>query len=174
MGEDTSKQSMQAGIWTADSAYGPVTVLPGVDMAGLRPEVRRDFAALAREYHERTGGKRIQVNSAYRSSAKQAKLHAVSPDTTAAPGRSMHEYGYALDINSADAQLADNLGLLKKWGFVRPLVHATFPEPWHVERRGLNYAQVRAAGYAVAGGAGALLVIGGIVLLLSLSQRGGR
>jgi hypothetical protein len=34
----------------------------------------------------------------------------------------LHEYGYALDMNSKDADQLESLGLMKKWNFWRPLL----------------------------------------------------
>lgn len=100
-----------------------------VDLDGLDPAMKERLAGLAYEYHERTGDK-IQVNSAYRSREKQAELYArLGPGRAAPPGRSRHESGLAVDINSTDAERAIQLGLMDKYGFTRPVPGET----WHVE-----------------------------------------
>ena len=78
-----------------------------VDLNGLNPQLKERFAALAKEYNEKTG-KKIQVNSGYRSPEEQAALYAkLGPPKAAPPGRSRHESGLAIDINSPDAYLND-------------------------------------------------------------------
>lgn len=100
-----------------------------VNLNGLNPQLKERFAALAKEYNEKTGQK-IQVNSGYRSSEEQAALYAkIGPPNAAPPGRSRHESGLAIDINSTDANKAIELGLMAKYGFVRPVRGET----WHVE-----------------------------------------
>jgi len=47
---------------------------PGVDLDGLDPAAKKRLAAMAYEYHEKTG-KKIQINSAYRDPKKQAELY---------------------------------------------------------------------------------------------------
>lgn len=100
-----------------------------VDLNGLNPQLKERFAALAKEYNEKTG-KKIQVNSGYRSPEEQAALYAkLGPPKAAPPGRSRHESGLAIDINSPDANKAIELGLMSKYGFTRPVRGET----WHVE-----------------------------------------
>lgn len=129
---------------------------PDVDFTGLKPVVAAGLSLMADEYTAITG-RALRVNSAFRSWAKQKALHAASPATAALPGRSMHNYGYAVDVDSAQADTLDRAGLLKKYGFWRPLKS----EPWHLERVGIRYAAVRAAGTM-----GALLVAGAILWFL--------
>ena len=126
---------------------GPFAALPAVNLTGLTPDTLARFTAMAEDYRAATG-KRIQVNSAYRSPQEQAALYAANPAKAAAPGRSMHNYGYALDIQSEQADQLDTLGLLRKHGFHRPLMAPWVrnKESWHIERAGLNYAKIRAAG----------------------------
>jgi hypothetical protein len=123
----------------------------GVDLEGLDPSAKKRLAGMAYEYQQKTG-KKLQVNSAYRDPEKQAQLYAkIGPPNAAPPGKSWHEKGLAFDINSADANKADELGLMAKYGFKRPVAK----EPWHVElsetRGGPAYADNPAApGAAVA------------------------
>lgn len=100
-----------------------------VQLDGLNEQLKTRFANLAKEYYEKTG-KKIQVNSGYRSTQEQAALYAkLGPPKAAPPGRSRHESGLAIDINSPDANKAIELGLMAKYGFTRPVRGET----WHVE-----------------------------------------
>jgi len=92
---------------------------------GLNTDVKEKFNAMIAAY-----GKPVQVNSAYRSLEEQEALYKKSiingtpgilPDgnPVAKPGSSKHETGRALDLNSADVQALDNMGLLKQFGFKR-------------------------------------------------------
>lgn len=105
----------------------------GVDIANLNGPTRNMLLSMAKEYGTLTG-KSIQVNSGKRSYEAQAALHAKDPNGAAAPGRSLHEYGLAVDINSADANELEKLGLMKKYGFTRPVGG----EPWHMEPAGIQ------------------------------------
>lgn len=127
----------------------------GVDVVGLRPDVAADLVSMAAEYYA-IRKKPVPVNSAFRSFSKQKELYISDPSKAAAPGRSMHNYGYAVDTNSVTANDLESLGLLRKYRFSRPLV----AEPWHLERSGIVYAAVRAAGAAVS-----LLVVGAVAWL---------
>ena len=101
----------------------------GVNLSGLNPEMKKRLAGLAFEYNQKTG-KKIQINSGYRDSKEQAELYAkYGPPRAAPPGRSRHESGLAVDINSTDANKAVELGLMAKYGFTRPVPGET----WHVE-----------------------------------------
>ena len=46
----------------------------------------------------------------------------------------MHEFGLAIDANSADLNAMEKLGILKKYGLTRPVGG----EPWHVEPAGIQ------------------------------------
>lgn len=105
----------------------------GVEIEGSNPIMLKHFLGMAEEYGEKTG-KTIQVNSGYRSYEKQAALHRQFPQKAAAPGRSLHESGLAIDINSSDANELEKLGLMKKYGFTRPVGG----EPWHIEPAGIQ------------------------------------
>ncbi len=104
-------------------------IQPGVDVDGLQDNMYARLAGMAQEYYAKTG-KRMQINSGYRDSRKQAELYAkIGPPNAAPPGRSLHERGLAVDMNSADANEAIKLGLFDKYGFKRPIAKET----WHVE-----------------------------------------
>jgi hypothetical protein len=106
-----------------------VRLNPGVDIKGLNPQMKTRLAGMSKEYYDQTG-KKIQLNSGYRSPEEQAKLYAkLGPPKAAPPGRSRHESGLAVDMNSVDANKATELGLMQKYGFTRPVRG----ESWHVE-----------------------------------------
>jgi LAS superfamily LD-carboxypeptidase LdcB len=102
-----------------------------IDLAGMDPAVKKRLAAVAYEYFNNTG-KKIQINSAFRDPKEQAELFAKYGSPRAArPGKSKHEVGLAVDMNSADANKAIGMGLFDKYGFQRPIAS----EPWHVEAK---------------------------------------
>lgn len=120
LGVGTSAGELEKYVKKADSS---------VDLNGLNPKLKERLAGLAKEYYEKTGQK-LQINSGYRSPEKQAELYAkFGPPKAAPPGSSRHESGLAVDINSADANKAAQLGLMAKYGFSRPVSG----EAWHVE-----------------------------------------
>jgi hypothetical protein len=84
----------------------------------LQPAVQQQFMQMAQDYNNLTG-KKLQVNSAFRSPEEQA---AVNPGTNpkAAPGMSLHQQGRAIDINSDERQYLESSGLLGTYGF-KPL-----------------------------------------------------
>lgn len=121
-----------------------VNIRPGVDMSGVNPGLKANLFSMGEELFQQTG-KRIQVNSAFRSSKDQARLYATKPKGQAArPGRSMHEFGYAVDINTGEANYLEKSGLLAKYGFHRPLLR--LGETWHIEPTAIagKYDQIRA------------------------------
>jgi hypothetical protein len=84
---------------------------------GLQPDMKLNFLNMAKEYFNKTGNN-IQVNSGKRSGG----------------GRSVHDYGWAIDINSNNANELEKMGLMGKYGFHRPLLHWNKKkEPWHIE-----------------------------------------
>lgn len=110
-----------------------------VDMTRLNPTFAQHLYACFGEYYQRVK-KTILINSAFRDPSKQAALYNAflkrgkQPPLVAAPGRSKHERGLAVDIASAQANEMDRLGLLAKYNLSRPLLrHPRYPEPWHIE-----------------------------------------
>jgi hypothetical protein len=67
-----------------------------------------------------TGGKKLNVNSAFRSREEQANVKS-NGRPKAAPGTSLHEKGLALDINTADVALLKQHGLLDKYKFLNDI-----------------------------------------------------
>lgn len=101
------------------------------DTDNLDPNVRENLNRLAYEYKLQTG-KELVVTTAYRSTEQQTKLYNNKDYKAAAPGTSLHEYGVAFDINPAQAEEAERIGLLGKYGFHRPLANDN-KEKQHVQ-----------------------------------------
>lgn len=106
---------------------------------GLNPEMLRLFRGMVQEYGELTG-KKVRVNSGFRTFEDQAAEYKANPQKAAPPGNSLHEYGLAIDIDSATANDMEKLGLLRKYGFTRPVGG----EPWHLEAAGIQTARDKA------------------------------
>jgi hypothetical protein len=142
---NTDSTGSLGGMKTPGLANGPmrdgstgmqfISLKPGVDIENLHPEVRKNLLAMAQEYGEITG-KSISLNDAFRSYEKQAEIHRRSPGTSAAPGKSLHEFGLAMDADRGIMNELDKLGLMKKYGFTRPVGS----EPWHFEPAGIQMA----------------------------------
>lgn len=116
-----------------------IKLAKNANINGLHPSIKRLFLGMAEEYGKLTGNS-LQVNTAYRSFAEQDALYkSLGPGKAAKPGSSLHEFGLALDVNSEDLNKLDKLGLLRKYGFTRPLGS----EPWHIEPAGIFDNAVR-------------------------------
>jgi len=142
------------GSWPASTRpYAHLTYASNrVNITGLRPSVLQRFLAMSLEY-TMTTKKKLHVTSALRSTAHQKIIYDrdVASSTTptgapkkvgvpsgyaAKPGSSPHEKGIAIDVSSAQATELDKLGLLKKYGFYRPLWpkgRAKVTEEWHIQ-----------------------------------------
>lgn len=107
-----------------------------VDFDNLDPGAKSSFDSMAKEYRSMGGTKPLSIESARRSTEKQAKLYAANPKVAAKPGRSLHERGKALDIDRATAGELESMGLLSKYGFARDVKG----EPWHISYRGQSAA----------------------------------
>jgi hypothetical protein len=116
-----------------------IKLQPGVKLEGLNPELLKNFKGMAQEYGEITG-KSIIVTSGARSKQEQEALFKKNPKKAAPPGRSLHEFGLALDVNSADLNEMEKHGLMKKYGFTRPVGG----EPWHTEPAGIQVNPAKA------------------------------
>jgi hypothetical protein len=114
-----------------------------VDLRGMKQDFMAIFYAMAYDYNQRTG-KKIQVNSGYRSVQKQKQLYDAwiargkTGGAVAKPGNSRHNSGVAIDINSATANELDSMGLLKKYSFHRPVRG----EAWHLENHFFSAAKL--------------------------------
>lgn len=116
-----------------EQGKGATTVMGDVVLEGMHPGLMSNFYAMAAEYKAATG-KKIQINSGFRTKEKQAELKRKYGKRAAEPGYSMHEFGLAIDINSSSGNALHKAGLLAKYGFVRPING----EPWHVEPRSIQ------------------------------------
>lgn len=81
----------------------------------LEPGVQAKFIPMAQEYFNKTG-KMLQINSAFRTPEEQAAVNSGN-NPKAAPGKSLHNVGRALDINSTQVADLQSSGLLGKFGF---------------------------------------------------------
>lgn len=130
---DAVSSSVALGYNSLKSAAGKLfNVRSGVNLEGLDPAVQSNFLAMASEFKSRGGTGSININSGYRDMAKQAALYKADPSKAAPPGRSSHNFGLALDIDSVGANKLDSMGLLSKYGFSRPVPR----EPWHLQAKG--------------------------------------
>jgi len=99
----------------------------------LNNNVNQLFSSMTAEYKQLTGNN-IQINEGFRTKEQQTYLHNKNPLGAAKPGNSTHEFGLAIDIPSVDANKLDEFGLLRKYGFTRPIGQ----EPWHLEPSGVS------------------------------------
>lgn len=104
-----------------------------VNMSQVNPGFRDKFYMMVGEFNSKTG-KGIIVTEGFRTRAYQAMLKKKYPNKAAEPGLSMHEYGLAIDANSTELNEMDRLGLMRKYGFVRPYSK----EPWHIEHSAIR------------------------------------
>lgn len=121
---------------SGDSGMQYLKLGNGVNVEGLHPRMKQQLLAMAQEYGEATG-KQLNVTSAYRSFQDQQRMYAkYGPGRAARPGGSLHEYGLAADLSTADLNELEKLGLLRKYGFTRPI----YGETWHIEPAGIQSA----------------------------------
>jgi uncharacterized protein YcbK (DUF882 family) len=92
----------------------------------LNPTVLNSFVQMATDYFNSTG-KKLQINSAFRSMEEQAKVNS-GTNPKAAPGKSLHNQGKAVDINSSQVSELQSMGLLGRSGF-SPLAN----DPPHIQ-----------------------------------------
>lgn len=104
----------------------------GVTLKGLYPSVKSLFLGMVEEYGKKTG-KKVQINEGFRSYKKQVAMKKKYGKNAATPGHSLHTTS-AIDIQSADANALEKLGLMTKYGFTRPVSR----EPWHIEPAGIQ------------------------------------
>lgn len=132
-----------SGGTPAKAATGPLKDGSGADKSitfyknaklnGVHPAVLKLFKGMVEEYAEITG-KTVRVNDGFRSFEEQKALHEKDPKKAAPPGSSLHESGLAIDIDSAVADEMEKMGLMRKYGFTRPVGG----EPWHLEPAGIQ------------------------------------
>jgi hypothetical protein len=104
---------------------------------GLHPQVMQQFDLMAQEFYEKTGEPLI-IASGRRTTERQAELYAADPNSgyVAKPGTSKHETGEAIDLDRGQVKKIEELGLLEKYGFHRPMQGQgakKVNEPWHIQ-----------------------------------------
>ncbi len=142
---DTDKSQKDSGNYSVDKAYGDgyefrnnkelqdqgksAIILkagrPETNISMLNNEFKKNLFAMASEYYQYTG-KKINLNNGFRTPEENKELKGAK--------RSLHMVGLAADISSADANKLDKLGLMRKYGFTRPIQG----EPWHIEPAGIQ------------------------------------
>lgn len=131
--EYTPTPSAGGELYSGHDAYKYLKFRNNATLEGMHPSMVKYFLAMVEEYGDKTG-KTVYVNSGYRDRNKQAILHAQNPRKAAAPGRSLHEFGLALDVDRIYLNEMEKMGLLRKYGFTRPVGG----EPWHLEPAGIQ------------------------------------
>ena len=124
------------------------TMKEGLNIQGIDSTLQGKLAAALAEYKEKTG-KTATITSGVRSREEQERLYqrylsGQNPYPVARPGTSRHERGIAVDINRADADAMDSLGILQRHGLHRPVAN----DPVHIEAIGVS------GGTQVSGAAG--------------------
>ena len=112
---------------------------------GVQPFLQNRLGRSILEYQAIIhSNKPIPINSAYRSITDQAKLYKkYGPGHAALPGRSMHNYGLAVDIPSSILNKMDDYGILQQNGLYRPFKRK---EPWHLEPIGIDRQKIKRTG----------------------------
>lgn len=142
---NTAGNYISESYGTLTSALGSLFTTSGrVDMDNLDPRMQQAFLGAVEEYKGRGGDKRVVVTSAYRSPEYQAELHNRNPRMAAPPGRSLHQYGLAIDADRNALNEMDQMGILAKYGLTRPIRN----EPWHVQPMGISSAASTAGVYS--------------------------
>lgn len=137
--QPSSITPVSTGGQISDALGKTISTSGNVDVANLNPAMGQNLANMANEYFQATG-KKLQINSGFRSPEDQAKLFKSMPAGMAAkPGSSLHNYGLAVDVQSSQANELANLGLLEKYGFVRPIPN----EKWHMQPAGVTVAAAK-------------------------------
>lgn len=123
------------GGWLRDLlGLGPAKT---TGMTGVNADLATAVQRAVDEYKQLTG-KTATITSGARSYEEQKKLYddwvagGKKGYPVAPPGSSRHEHGGAVDISAADVNAMDQMGLLKKYGLVRPVAN----DPVHVELAG--------------------------------------
>jgi hypothetical protein len=89
----------------------------------LNGDVQLSFLRMANEYQMANNGKKLKINSAFRDPEKQKELYAeyqkrgFTGIPVAKPGTSLHERGYAIDLDQNLVSELTQTGLLNKYGF---------------------------------------------------------
>lgn len=112
-----------------------------VTIEGMNEQFMQLFYAMIGEAKQKGLGK-ILITEGVRTLAEQQRLYNLYKSghgaLAAYPGKSLHGFGHAMDINTPNADALDKSGLLAKYGFSRPLmktVKGKRTEQWHIENK---------------------------------------
>ena len=106
----------------------------GVNVKDLQPSFANSLLGAFSEYQQSGGQRRITLTSGFRSLEDQERLYKEMPGKAAPPGRSLHQFGLAVDADRNALGEMDRQGILAKHGLERPFAS----EPWHVQPIGLT------------------------------------
>ena len=131
-----AKPPATAGSPTTPPTSGgadPSKAVAGKDISGINQSLAGAIKSAATEFMA-VSGKPITVTSAVRSPEEQQKLYddfqaGKAKYPVAPPGKSKHDRGEAVDIDSSTANALDQMGLLAKYGLSRPVPK----DPVHIE-----------------------------------------
>jgi len=127
------------------SASGLYTLRGNSNVSGLQPGFKSKFDAMVAEYYALGGKHPVNVNRAFSTYEEQKSIYEkYGPGKAAPPGRSVHEYGMGIDIDSAAANEMASMGLLDKYGLSRPVRG----EPWHIQPKGSSVDLAKAGIYS--------------------------
>lgn len=99
----------------------------------IDPVLRDRFGQMAQDFYEQTG-QPLKVTDSFRSDEEQADVYRRKPELAAPAGQSKHNrkgVAHALDLDTNQVPKVEELGLLNKYGFSRPVLHKG--EIWHIE-----------------------------------------
>lgn len=99
----------------------------------VNPSLAKNFLGMVEEYGTLTG-KQTWLTDSFRTRAQQEELKRRKPTLAAEPGTSLHEFGLALDADPANLNEMEKMGLMRKYGFTRPVGG----EAWHLEPIGIQ------------------------------------
>jgi len=127
----------------AQSILGAKDIIKGKSLKGLSPEMKQALTTAALAFNEETGRK-LQINSARRTfDQQQALFNKYGPGRAARPGSSIHESGYAVDLQSKDVGLMKRKGILQAAGLHTPIYDSKGKELWHVELSGIDRQAIK-------------------------------
>lgn len=104
-----------------------------VKLDGLNPQMRQQLLGMIEEYGTATG-KKVPITDGHRTYDDQVRARQRHGAKAAMPGTSIHELGLAVDMDSKTIDEMERLGLMRKYGFTRPVGG----EAWHVEPIGIQ------------------------------------
>lgn len=124
-----------AGTTTPGPVAGPLDLVPiGYGSHRLTKSAAAGYRTASMLY-----GRTIPVTDSYRSSEQQAACYKAKPDLCAPPGKSKHEQGLAIDVDTSKVNPDDpalikaltSAGWFRAGKVVRDGAGNMRPEPWH-------------------------------------------